>query len=138
MDEGWIKLYRVIKKHWIWEDPQKLKWWLDILLSANHKEKKILLGNELVLIERGSFHTSTIKLSERWKVDRKTVKKFLELLQQDNMISLKTSKKGTTLKVCNYKDYQSISEGEKDNKVDNGMDNKVPDKSQQDDNSVDR
>lgn len=129
---GWIKLYRSIRKHWLWEDAEKLKWWLDILLQANHKEKKILLGNELILIERGSFHTSILKLSERWKADRKTVKKFLELLEKDNMISIKTSKKGTTLKVNNYGGYQSISEVEKDNKMDNGMDNNRTTKSQQD------
>ncbi len=122
MAEGWIKLHRAIRKNWIWEDAQKLKWWLDILLQANHQERKILIGNELILVERGSFHTSTIKLSERWKVDRKTVKRFLELLQNDNMISLKTSKKGTTIKVSNYKDFQAIS----DDKKDNVEDNKVP------------
>ena len=122
MAEGWIKLHRAIRKNWIWEDAQKLKWWLDILLQANHQERKILIGNELILVERGSFHTSIIKLSERWKVDRKTVKRFLELLQNDNMISLKTSKKGTTIKVSNYKDFQAVS----DDKKDNGEDNKVP------------
>lgn len=122
MAEGWIKLYRSIRKNWIWEDAQKLKWWLDILLQANHQDKKILIGNELVLIERGSFHTSIIKLSERWKVDRKTVKRFLELLQNDNMISLKTSKKGTTISISNYNDFQAISEDKKDNREDN----KVP------------
>lgn len=141
MDEGWIKLHRAIRKNWIWEDPLKLKWWLDILLQANHQERKILIGNEIVLIERGSFHTSTIKLSERWKVDRKTVKKFLELLQKDNMITLKTSKKGTTLKISNYKDYQAFSEPQKDKGVDNSMDNSVPtpspDKSQISPNKVD-
>lgn len=122
MAEGWIKLHRAIRKNWIWEDAQKLKWWLDILLQANHQERKILIGNELILVERGSFHTSIIKLSERWKVDRKTVKRFLELLQNDNMISLKTSKKGTMVKVSNYKGFQAIS----DDKKDNGEDNKVP------------
>lgn len=118
MAEGWIKLYRSIRKNWIWEDPQKLKWWLDILLQANHQEKKILLGTELTVIEKGSFHTSLIKLSERWKVDKKTVKRFLILLQNDNMISLETSKKGTTVKISNYNVYQSIQEGKKDHKED--------------------
>lgn len=123
MDEGWIKLHRAIRKNWIWEDPLKLKWWLDILLQANHQERKILLNNEVVVVERGSFHTSILKLSERWKVDRKTVKRFLDLLQKDNMIIVETSKKGTTLKVSNYKDYQAISEPKKDNDRDNSGDN---------------
>lgn len=136
---GWIKLYRSIRKHWLWEDAEKLKWWIDILLQANHQERKVLIGNDLINIERGGFHTSIMKLSERWQVDRKTVKKFLDLLEKDNMITLKSSKKGTTLKISNYEDYQAFSEGESpnkmdntmDNSVDNGMDNSVPIKSQQ-------
>lgn len=136
---GWIRLYRAIRKHWLWEDAIKLKWWIDILLQANHQDRKVLIGNELMNIERGSFHTSIIKLSDRWQVDRKTVKKFLEVLEKDGMITLKTSKKGTTLKVSNYEGYQGNSEVQIPNKVDNSMDNSmdntmdnsVPIKSQQ-------
>ncbi|WP_238480400.1 hypothetical protein [Clostridium chrysemydis] len=113
MAEGWIKLYRNIQEHWIWQDSQKLKWWLDILLLANHKENKFLLGNDLVSVERGEHHTSELKLAARWGVSKTTVRKFLELLKSENMIELKKSKKGTTLKVCNYNDYQDFSEGEK-------------------------
>lgn len=113
MAEGWIKLYRNIQEHWIWQDPQKLKWWLDILLLANHKENKFLLGNELMEVERGEHHTSELKLAERWGVSKTTVRKFLKLLESEQMIELKKSKKGTTLKVSNYNDYQDFSEGEK-------------------------
>lgn len=116
MAEGWIKLHRAIRKNWIWEDAQKLKWWLDILLQANHQEKKVLLGNELVLIERGSFHTSELKLAKKWGVSKTTVRKFLELLESDRMITTIKSKKGTTLKVSNYEDYQGFSEEEKTDK----------------------
>lgn len=113
MAEGWIKLYRNIQEHWIWQDPQKLKWWLDIILLANHKENKFLLGNELMEVERGEHHTSELKLAERWGVSKTTVRKFLKLLESEQMIELKKSKKGTTLKVSNYNDYQDFSEGEK-------------------------
>ncbi|MFR1708952.1 MAG: hypothetical protein ACLSV2_08640 [Clostridium sp.] len=116
MAEGWIKLHRAIRKNWIWEDAQKLKWWLDILLQANHQEKKVLLGNELVLIERGSFHTSELKLAKKWGVSKTTVRKFLELLESDRTITTIKSKKGTTLKVSNYEDYQGFSEEEKTDK----------------------
>ncbi|MCR2013854.1 hypothetical protein NSB31_29830, partial [Bacillus cereus] len=104
---------------------------IDILLQANHQDRKVLIGNELINIERGSFHTSIMKLSDRWHVDRKTVKKFLELLEKDKMITLKTSKKGTTLKVSNYECYQAISDMQSPNEMDNTMDNSVPIKSQQ-------
>ncbi|EOU1118875.1 GntR family transcriptional regulator [Clostridium perfringens] len=113
MAEGWIKLYRNIQEHWIWQDPQKLKWWLDIILLANHKENKFLLGNELIEVERGEHHTSELKLAKRWGVSKTTVRKFLKLLESEQMIELKKSKKGTTLKVSKYNDYQDFSEGEK-------------------------
>ncbi|MCY6957928.1 DnaD domain protein [Clostridium brassicae] len=113
MAEGWIKLYRNIQEHWIWQDPQKLKWWLDILLLANHKDNKFLLGNELMQLERGEHHTSELKLAERWGVSKTTVRRFLNLLQSDEMIELKKSKKGTTLKVSNYNAFQDFSEDEK-------------------------
>ncbi|MCD3204030.1 DnaA N-terminal domain-containing protein [Clostridium botulinum] len=113
MSEGWIKIYRNIQEHWIWQNPQKLKWWLDILLLANYKDNKFLLGNEVITIERGEHHTSELKLAERWGVSKTTVRKFLKLLEEENMIELKKSKKGTTFKVTNYNDYQDFSEEEK-------------------------
>jgi len=110
---GWIKLYRSIQEHWIWQDSEKLKWWLDLILLANHQNNKIILGNELLEVGRGEHHTSEIKLAERWKVSKTTVRKFLNLLENDAMIQLKKTKKGTTIKVCNYKEYQDFSDEEK-------------------------
>lgn len=107
--KGFIKLFRDITEHWIWQDPQKLKWWLDLIMMANIKDNKMLQGNKLVTIKRGSFHTSEVKLSERWGVSRRTVTNFLALLQSDNMIKLQKSKNGTTVEVLNYKAYQDIS-----------------------------
>lgn len=112
MEMGWIMLHRAIRRNWIWEDGNKLKWWLDLLLQANHKANKILLGNHLILVERGSLHTSLQNLAKRWEVDKKTVKKFLDLLQKDSMISLNSSRKGTTIKISNYNLYQGFSEDE--------------------------
>ncbi len=111
---GWISIYRSIQEHWIWEDPKKLKWWLDLILMANHQSKKIMINNELVTIERGERHTSEMILAARWNVSRNTVRKFLELLEKDNMITMEKSRqRGTTYKVVNYSVYQGISETKK-------------------------
>ena len=74
---------------------------------ANHKDNKFLLGNELFEVKRGEFHTSELKLAERWNVSKKSVRSFLELLERDHMVELNKSKKGTTIKVSNYNDYQA-------------------------------
>lgn len=105
-EKGWISLYRDIQDHWIWQDAEKLKAWIDLLLLANHQSRKFLLGNELTEIKRGSTHTSELKLMDRWNWSKKKVRNFLELLEKDNMIICKKSKKGTTITVVNYEVYQ--------------------------------
>lgn len=106
---GYIRIYRSIIEHWIWQDATKLKWWLDILIMANYKSGKMLQGNKLVEIKRGTFHTSEVKLSERWGVTRRTVNTFLNLLEEDGMIATKRTKNGTTIEVLNYNEYQELS-----------------------------
>ena len=111
---GWVKIHRSIQDHWIWEDPVKLKWWLDLIMMANHQENKILINGELVIVSSGERHTSEDKLATRWGVSRNTVRKFLTLLEKDGMISMKKSRQtGTTYKVLNYNVYQGFSEEKK-------------------------
>lgn len=130
---GWIALHRSIQEHWLWEDPKRLKWWIDLLLMANHKENKILVNGVLTTIERGERLTSEQILAERWEVSRNTVRKFLKLLEDDGMISVVKSRQiGTTYKVLNYNLYQGINgdkkhqteqrnEQQKDNKLNNEL-----------------
>ncbi len=123
---GWVKLYRSIQDHWIWDNPVYLKWWLDLILMANHKPNKVLVNGEIETIDIGERLTSEVKLSERWEVDRKTVRKFLSLLEKEGMISVKKSRqKGTTYKVSKYKEYQQSFDGVKDIKKDNDIPNGV-------------
>lgn len=111
MSSGWIKIYRSLQEHWIWENEKYLKWWLDLLLLANHQDRDILINGELITIKRGQKHTSELWLSNRWNADRKQVRKFLELLKKNDMITItKSRQKGTTYEISNYNDFQVISE----------------------------
>ncbi|MBY6779798.1 hypothetical protein FDB15_05820 [Clostridium botulinum] len=129
MSEGWIKLYRNLREHWIWEDPVKLRWWIDMLLQANHHDKKLALGNEIILIRRGSFHTSELKLAKRWCTSKKSARTFLNLLQNDGMINMVKSFKGTTIEVSKYGDYQGYNEEKgtalEPHKIDDFQDNNI-------------
>lgn len=106
---GWIKLHRQIVNNWIWEDADKLKAWLDILLMVNHDDKKIYCNGKLITIKRGEKLTSIKKLSERWSWTRRRVMRFLDLLEEDEMCTTNRTPYGTTLKVVNYADYQGFS-----------------------------
>ena len=104
---GWIKLSRDISNHWIWKDETKLKWWLDILLTVNFKDNKILMGNQLVECKRGQSVMSLQQWGERWKVDKNKVRNFFVLLEKDGMILHENLSKTTRITICNYDSYQS-------------------------------
>lgn len=109
MREGWISIYRKIQDSWLWEDKpfSKGQAWIDILLLANHKDKKTLIGEELIEVKRGSFITSQRKLMQRWGWGSGRTRKFLKLLQADQMIKLLTDNAKTTVFVNNYEQYQN-------------------------------
>lgn len=110
-DGGWIKLYRSIRSNWIWANGNEryAKWWMDLIMMVNHEPRKILVNGNLITIGVGQRLTSIKKLSETWGTTRRTVDRFLSLLEEDNMIEVqKTKTKGTTIKVLHYADYQTF------------------------------
>lgn len=77
-----------------------------MLLRANHEDRKVLIDGSLRLCKRGEFITSLSKLASEWMVNRDTVRRFLDLLESDNMIVRKSTHKMTQITICNYDSYQ--------------------------------
>ena len=103
---GFIKIYRSIFEHWIFNDAEKFKAFIDLIQLARWKDEKLLIGNKLVTIPRGSFYTSELKLAERWGWSRHKTRDFLNLLEKEKMITKKGTSKGTTITIENYSFYQ--------------------------------
>ena len=109
-NQGWISIHRKIKDHWLWgksKKKTKFEAWIDLLLMANHKDKKINFGNNVITVKRGQKITSILDLSKRWKWSRDKVKNFLILLQNDSIIEFKSDNKKTTITIINYDTYQN-------------------------------
>ena len=106
-DKGYIKLYRDVRDHWIWNDAEYLKAWIDLLMMVNHDDKQILFDKKLVTVRRGSRITSIRSLSTRWGWSRGRVSRFLDMLERDRMIATKRDTKKTLINVINYGFYQS-------------------------------
>ena len=105
---GWQKVYRDITKHWLWEDKpfSRGQAFIDLLLMVNHQDKKILFNGDLIEVKRGSRITSLRQLGESWGWSRTKVKKFLEQLEKDEMITVKSDSKKTVVSIENYSVYQ--------------------------------
>lgn len=116
--EGWIKISRSISDHWIWQDDRFFKWWVSLILAANYKDRKELVGNSLVVIRRGQMFASLSSLADLWashdkkgkiirRPSRLTIISFLRLLEKDAMIHRDFLNHQTTLiTICNYERYQ--------------------------------
>ena len=109
LSSGWIKLYRRLQDCWIWLDKEqfdKRSAWVDLLLTANHSDKKILFNGELITVKRGQILTSVRKLSAKWKWSVNKVYRFLKLLESDEMLQKESDKDRTLLTIVNYSIFQ--------------------------------
>jgi hypothetical protein len=78
-----------------------------MLLHANWKDKELFIDSVPVLIKRGQFMTSQVKLAKRWKWSRAKVQRFLNGLKTVQQIEHQTSTQYSLITICNYERYQS-------------------------------
>ena len=108
--KGFVKLYRSIQDHWLWTANTKFderSAWIDLILSVNHKEKKIMIDGRLKVIKAGQMWTSYRKLAERWGWSVGKVKRYTKILKSDGMIYTDGTPSGTLLTLVNYRDFAS-------------------------------
>jgi hypothetical protein len=106
---GWIKIHRSITNHWLYSEKRvysKLEAWYDMLIAVNYSDSKTLIKGKLYEVKRGQSIMSLDSWAKRWNWDKSKVRRFLNTLQNDNMIELKSDTITTQLTICNYESYQ--------------------------------
>ena len=106
-DNGWIKIRKSIYNHWLWENAEYLKWWIDLLLMANWEDDKKLVGKQLVEVKRGQLIASMSFLMNRWGRSRKMIEHFLNLLYKEQMISKDVKHNISLITISNYDKHQA-------------------------------
>jgi hypothetical protein len=119
MQQGWITLHRSLLDNFLWEDKPFTKGqaWVDLLLNANHEDKKIMFDGSVVEVKRGEKITSIRQLSERWGWSTTKTKKFLNVLQSEKMLTYFSNSKKTTYTVVNYNKYQDLNNSKSNTEV---------------------
>lgn len=106
---GYIKISRSISSHWLWQDAERLRWWLDLLLLASWEDTETIHDAHRFTLKRGQLIASVAFLKERWKVSHPTVIKFLSLLEAEGMIMREILYRQTPIiTICNYESYQGV------------------------------
>ena len=115
----YVFVYRSVKDNWIWNSNEpfdKRSAWIDLILTANHQDKKINFNGQLMTVKRGEMITSTHLLSDRWQWSRTKISRFLSDLECDGMISTKKTTHYTLIKLEKYDIYQYSKEPKKPQK----------------------
>ena len=104
---GFIKLFRKLQDHWLWEEKPFTKGqaWIDILMECNHKQQKVNIGNNLITCNIGESLNSLETWATRWGWNKSKVRRFLKLLKTDTMVDTKPTQQTTHLIVLNYATY---------------------------------
>jgi hypothetical protein len=114
--QGWIKVHRKVTEHWLYsaEPYDKFHAWMDLLLLCNRSPAKMMIDGKLMDVDSGELVTSIRFLCDRWKWSNTKVKRYLDTLQADGMLSVKSDSKKTRLRVLHYAKYQAYGNAKND------------------------
>ena len=108
MKQGFIKIDRQILE-WRYHDyPNMVRFWILLLLKANWKPAYF----KGVLVDRGSFITSARNLAKESHLSVNTVRRLLQLLENEHQITRTVTQSWTLISVVNYAKYQDIDEND--------------------------
>lgn len=100
---GWIKLHRKIID-WEWfSTNDMLKFFLYLILKANHKDSKFQ-GH---IIKRGQLIIGRKKLAETLNLSEQSIRTCITRLKSTSEITIKSTNKFSIITVCKYELYQS-------------------------------
>lgn len=107
IDSGWIKLYRSMTS--CKTSSRGLNFfgamaWL--VVKANYEESWYN-GDK---IGRGQLFVGRKYLAKEWKVGQQVVRTILSHLEDDDFLTIKSTKRGSIVTICNYDTYQMRDE----------------------------
>jgi len=113
MKKGYIKLYRQIQDSTLYKQKRRFsrnEAWIDLLLSANHKESEILVGARKIKVKKGEVFTSQYGLAKKWNWAIGSVSNFLKLLEKECQITYLTESKFTRVFLVKWAFFQGSEE----------------------------
>jgi len=79
--------------------------WLWMISAAAWKTTRIRSGRKMVWLVRGQLMFSERFLSEKWQWSKSSVRRFIERLKSEAMVTTLSDPDGTLIIICNYEKY---------------------------------
>lgn len=127
MKNGFIKLYRQITDHWLWNNGEpfdKRSAWIDLILMANWEATTRSFNGQVVKQDRGEVLTSIGALAKRWKWSENKVRRFMADLTAEGMVRTDGRAHGTSITIEKYTFFQGgrRADGRADERADGRAD----------------
>lgn len=104
--EGWIKIHRRITESGFWTDSNAVHLWIHLLITATYSSKKTLFNGRIVELKEGQLITGRKKLSAETGISEQIIRKWLELFEINQQITIEKTNAGSCISIINYKNYQ--------------------------------
>lgn len=115
---GWIKVHRKILENEIWQDVNRFRLFMFLLLNAAHKDGMKING---VTLKRGQYLRSYSKLIEDLeyregrgtkRLSKSTIMRNVKKLIENGMVTVSETDSGTLFTIVNYEEYQGFEGNE--------------------------
>ncbi len=105
---GWIKLHRQLcaSEFWNREPFSRGQAWIDLLLMASHKKHSRRVRGIKIDLEPGQLAWSERALADRWQWSRGKVRRFLDELQDEQMVVPQKNNVCTVVTLVKYLEFQ--------------------------------
>jgi len=115
-NNGWISVWRSQFEHWT---AKSRPWcegyaWIYLCARANHKKGIANFNDRKLVVQRGEFITSKVKLSKVFGWSYNKVTRYIEALKKDDMLRIETTNKCIRIWIQNYDKYQKTNEQTKE------------------------
>lgn len=103
---GWVKLHRTITDSFVFQNPDRLKFWVWCLCKASHKERKQNVGLQEVDLKKGQFVFGRKKASSELLMDESKIYRLLKTFEKRNKIEVESNNKFSVVTIVNWSFYQ--------------------------------
>lgn len=126
-NDGWIAISRAIRTHWLVGFGQPVtpldgtrgahsrsEAFIDLLMECRYEAGTVSNGGRKMMLQPGQLVGAISWLASRWNWTPKTVRLWLDKLQEDGMIERYVDphqgKQAAIITVCNYSEYQLVQD----------------------------
>ena len=105
---GYFAVDRQLFDHWLWQQKpfSEGQAWIDLIGLANYEDSKTPYRGKIIICKRGTVYRSISYLAERWGWSRDRARRFLRLLEDDEMVKVNATTNNTTITIVNYGFFQ--------------------------------